>query len=160
MKKLIVSVLLMGVALVQQAIAQDSIQTDRLSQLLSQYYNLKDALVAGNAPAAASKAEEFVNTAKTLDDKTVSKEKVALLLKDATPISKARDINVQRDRFTGLSNSMFALAKSVKLTSQPIYQAYCPMKKANWLSNGKAITNPYYGNAMLTCGNVVEIINQ
>jgi hypothetical protein len=55
---------------------------------------------------------------------------------------------------------MASLAKSVKLTTEPIYQAYCPMKKANWLSNDKAIKNPYYGSAMLTCGKVVETINQ
>ncbi|RYF82932.1 MAG: DUF3347 domain-containing protein, partial [Chitinophagaceae bacterium] len=35
---------------------------------------------------------------------------------------------------------------------------YCPMKKALWLSNEKAIKNPYYGSAMLTCGKVTETI--
>jgi len=33
------------------------------------------------------------------------------------------------------------------------------MKKAVWLSNEKAIKNPYYGSQMLTCGKVVETIN-
>jgi hypothetical protein len=32
------------------------------------------------------------------------------------------------------------------------------MKKASWLSNDKAIKNPYYGSAMLTCGNVKTIL--
>jgi len=30
------------------------------------------------------------------------------------------------------------------------------MKKATWLSSNKTIKNPYYGNAMLTCGQVTE----
>jgi Cu(I)/Ag(I) efflux system membrane fusion protein len=32
-------------------------------------------------------------------------------------------------------------------------------KGAVWLSAEKDIMNPYYGDAMLTCGNVIEIIN-
>jgi Protein of unknown function (DUF3347). len=34
------------------------------------------------------------------------------------------------------------------------------MKKANWLSSEKEIKNPYYGSTMLTCGSVVDTINQ
>jgi len=30
------------------------------------------------------------------------------------------------------------------------------MKKTYWLSNEAAIKNPYYGNAMLNCGNVTD----
>jgi hypothetical protein len=35
---------------------------------------------------------------------------------------------------------------------------YCPMKKSNWLSNEKTVKNPYYGSAMLTCGEVTGTI--
>ncbi|RYF87461.1 MAG: DUF3347 domain-containing protein, partial [Chitinophagaceae bacterium] len=45
---------------------------------------------------------------------------------------------------------------SLKLSSQPIYLQYCPMKKASWLSSEKQIRNPYYGSSMLTCGEVTE----
>jgi hypothetical protein len=50
------------------------------------------------------------------------------------------------------------MAKGVKLSSEPIYQQYCPMKKAAWLSNESAVKNPYYGSSMLTCGNVTDTI--
>ena len=61
--------------------------------------------------------------------------------------------------FKKRQNHMATLAKAVKLTGDPIYKQYCPMKKTNWLSNEKAIKNPYYGNAMLTCGNIAETIS-
>jgi hypothetical protein len=32
------------------------------------------------------------------------------------------------------------------------------MIKTHWLSSEKAIKNPYYGSAMLTCGEVTETI--
>ena len=160
MKKSILVIALLATIFVQRTFAQDSTQQHQLSQLLTQYYNIKDALVAGNGYLASIKAEEFIKTANSIDYKVISEGNINALLKDATPISETKDIKVQREHFSNLSNNMASLAKSVKLTTELIYQAYCPMKKANWLSNDKAIKNPYYGSAMLTCGKVVETINQ
>lgn|SRR5678815_1478436 len=160
MKALILSIALLATIFTQKSFAQDSTQQYQLSQLLSQYYNIKDALVAGKGDLASAKAEEFIKTANSIDYKVISEGNINALLKDATPISETKDIKTQREHFANLSNNMVTLAKAVKLTGEPIYQQYCPMKKANWLSNDKAIKNPYYGNAMLTCGKVVETINQ
>ena len=160
MKKSILVIALLSTVFAQKTFAQDSTQQHQLSQLLTQYYNIKDALVAGNGYLASIKAEEFIKTANSIDYKVISEGNINALLKDATPVSETKDIKVQREHFSNLSNNMASLAKSVKLTTEPIYQAYCPMKKANWLSNDKAIKNPYYGSAMLTCGKVVETINQ
>ena len=80
------------------------------------------------------------------------------LLKDARTIAQSKDLSTQREKFATLSTTMIALAKTVKLSTEPVYLQYCPMKKASWLSNTKAIKNPYYGNAMLTCGNVKEAL--
>ena len=161
MKKIIfAAVAFLATVFVQKGVAQDSTQQHQLSQLLSQYYNIKDALVAGNGNEASAKAGEFIKTANSIDYKLISEGNINALLKDATSISETKDIKKQREHFANLSNNMATLAKSVKLATQPIYQAYCPMKKANWLSSDKEIKNPYYGSAMLTCGKVVETINQ
>ena len=160
MKQVFFLAAFLAAAFVQKGSAQDSTQQNRLSQLLALYYNVKDALVAGNGDEASAKANEFIKIANSIDYKLISEGNINALLKDATPISETKDIKVQRLHFANLSNNMVTLAKSVKLTTSPIYQAYCPMKKANWLSSDKAIKNPYYGNAMLTCGSVVETINQ
>jgi len=160
MKRTILITIFFVTAFVQEDFAQDSTQQYQLSQLLSQYYNLKDALVAGNGNFASVKAKEFIKIANSIDYKLISEGNINALLKDATGISETKDIKVQRLRFANFSNNMVTLAKSVKLTTSPIYQAYCPMKKANWLSSDKAIKNPYYGSAMLTCGEVVETINK
>ena len=160
MKKSILVIALLATAFVQRSFAQDSTQQYQLSQLLTQYYNIKDALVAGNSNEASAKAEEFIKIANSIDYKIISEGNINALLKDASPISESKDIKTQREHFANFSNNMVALAKGLKLTTGPIYQQYCPMKKANWLSSDKAIKNPYYGNAMLTCGKVVETINQ
>ena len=143
----------------QKGIAQDSTEQRQLSQLLTQYYQLKDALVAGNGNNASTRAQEFIKAANGIDYKVISEGNINALLKDASPISENKDINKQREHFANLSNNMATLAKAVKLTADPIYKQYCPMKKTSWLSSEKAIKNPYYGNAMLTCGNIAETIS-
>lgn len=143
----------------QNSFAQNAKQSEP-SQLLSSYYNIKEALVAGNANTAAMQAEEFVKIANGIDDKMISESSINTLLKDATAISKSKNLQDQRTHFADISANMFALAKAANLTSEPIYQAYCPMKKSYWLSSEKTIKNPYFGSAMLTCGKVVETINQ
>jgi hypothetical protein len=157
MKKIFLTVTFLATVFVQHGFAQDSTNTQP-SPLLTSYYNLKDALVSSNASAAAAGAAEFVKAVDAADKETVNEESRKALLSDANAIWQTKDLKIQREKFATLSVNMLALAKTVKLSAEPVYQQYCPMKKASWLSNNKAIKNPYYGSAMLTCGNVKETL--
>lgn len=139
--------------------AADTSKQNNLSQLLISYYSIKDALVAGNAASASASADQFVRITNTVDYKVISEGNINALLKDANRIAASKDINQQREVFSNFSNNMATVAKAVKLSSEPVYLQYCPMKKASWLSNEAAIKNPYFGKQMLTCGKVSEIIN-
>jgi Cu(I)/Ag(I) efflux system membrane fusion protein len=48
------------------------------------------------------------------------------------------------------------LVTSFKLSSGELFVLYCPMannnKGADWLSASSEVQNPYYGSAMLNCG--------
>ena len=158
MKKIIFSLLLLSVTFISKSYAQDSTDQHQLAQLLTQYYSIKDALVAGNGADASARAEAFIKTANSIDYKVVSEGNVNALLKDATAISGTKDIARQRTSFARLSDNMASLAKGVKLSSGPIYQLYCPMKKSSWLSAETEIKNPYFGSSMLSCGQVTQTI--
>ena len=153
MKKIFFTVALIAIAFTQNSFAQDSTKTQS-SLLLTYYYSLKDALVSSNPNTAAISAEAFVKALNDIDKETVKEESRTVLLSDANAISQTKDLKMQREKFATLSTNMYALAKTVKLSAEPVYQQYCPMKKSSWLSNQQAIKNPYYGSAMLTCGSV------
>lgn len=155
MNKFFLLVAIAATTLSHNIFAQD---TAKDPQLLSHYYALKDALVAGNSSQAASHAEAFQKTASSMDQKAVNKGNLSMLVTDAGKISGTKDLKKQREYFAGFSTGMTTLAKSVKLSDQPVYLAYCPMKKAAWLTSSKAIKNPYYGSSMLTCGEITETI--
>ncbi len=154
MKKLFFVVALIAASLTQSFAVDKPLHTD----LLTHYYAIKDALIASKADLAASHAAAFVKTAATLDAKKLPDANRALLLKDASALASAKDLKKQRQLFSGFSENMAAYAKVTKLGHGDIYNAYCPMAKAGWLSKEAAIKNPYYGSAMLTCGKVVETI--
>jgi hypothetical protein len=143
----------------QKTFAQDS-TTTQSSILLHSYFDIKNALIAGNAGDASVKALEFVKALSNNDSKIGTASVREALLKDANQISTGKDIKQQRENFASLSINMYVLAKTSKLTTQPVYYAFCPMKKSYWLSSDPAIKNPYFGSSMLTCGKVVETINQ
>ena len=133
----------------------------KLSALLTNYYAIKNEMIKGNAGTSSEKAKAFTASVNAVDASLLpAKEKETFaslkekLLLDAEHIEESKDIAHQRDHFKDLSANFFTLAKAIKLSAEPIYQQYCPMKKAYWMSNEKAIKNPYYGNQMLTCGNI------
>ncbi|WP_342331622.1 DUF3347 domain-containing protein [Pedobacter sp. FW305-3-2-15-E-R2A2] len=156
MKKIFLIVAFVATFSVQNGFAQDHNNDSKPGQLLDLYYQIKDALVKGNPTLAAGAAEAFSKSALASKDLPEADRKV--LLKDAAAISSTKDLKEQRVYLADFSEHMFALAKSVKLSTDPIYKIYCPMKKVNWLSKESAIKNPYYGSAMLTCGKVAETL--
>lgn len=136
-----------------------------LSPILTGYYHLKNALVTGDAAAASAAAGEMLKAIDSADMKSMppSDHTAFMALKDklaydARHISESKDINHQREHFVSLSDNLYKLAKQVKLSSKPIYEDYCPMKKAFWLTDDPAIQNPYFGSTMPTCGKVAATI--
>lgn len=139
-----------------------------LSAVYTAYFGLKDALVASDSKAAATAA----NTLSTaigqvpMDSLTDAFQKVWMqqqseLQADADFIKGSNKLAAQRNRFIALSETMYTIMKAIA-AGEVIYYEHCPManngKGANWLSKEKSIKNPYFGKAMLTCGNVTETL--
>lgn len=139
-----------------------------LAPVMSNYFRLQQALVKSDARQAAAMAVELRKAIENVDMAALkpeghtawmqTKEKLS---EDATGIATSQDLKKQRQLFSTLSDNLYNLVKAADLP-QPVYYNNCPMfndgKGANWLSDEKAIKNPYYGAQMLTCGKNIEII--
>jgi len=74
---------------------------------------------------------------------------------------KVKDIKAAREMFKPLSTDVIALAQLMPpaaAVAPELYEATCPMAKANWLQASKEITNPYMGKEMLDCGSIEKKI--
>ena len=143
---------------------------NQLKQVFNDYILLKDALINDNSNDAQTAAKNIGKNLAKVDMKllsdneahnhwmTIQKE----LKNSASAIEKNLDIAVQRGHFKHLSAHMIS---SVRLfgINKTVYSEFCPMadnnKGAYWLSLEKEIRNPYYGEAMLTCGEVKAEFN-
>ncbi len=72
------------------------------------------------------------------------------------------DIEQQRLAYADFSDALYNAIKMFGTTGETIYYQFCPMARkgggAYWLSATKEIKNPYYGDAMLTCGETKETL--
>ncbi|MDX5348830.1 MAG: DUF3347 domain-containing protein, partial [Hymenobacteraceae bacterium] len=77
-------------------------------------------------------------------------------------ISETSDLAEQRKQFTNLSEAMITTVKTFGAAGATLYEQHCPMANNNsggsWLSSEKEIRNPYFGDAMLKCGEVTTTI--
>jgi hypothetical protein len=156
MKTLITSCLIILVTITAQPQT-----TQKEESLLTAYYAVKDALVAGDEKLASAKASELVKELNAFPASRLNKKSQELKEKiksDASKIAGTVALTSQREVFTPLSTNFFELAKLVDLSPSPVYQFYCPMKKAIWLSSENTVKNPYYGKQMLTCGSLQETL--
>ncbi|TCD04245.1 DUF3347 domain-containing protein [Pedobacter frigidisoli] len=131
------------------------IKDEKKSQILNQYVELKNALV-GSDSAIAQKS------AIALEKSLANYEGCEPTAEIAAKIASSVDLVMQRKNFTVLSADVIALFKNTEIESGTLYVQHCPMANkgdgGDWLSTKKEIRNPYYGNAMLECGRVVEEI--
>ncbi|WP_435355459.1 DUF3347 domain-containing protein [Emticicia sp. SJ17W-69] len=144
----------------------DALVISQTNELLTAYYAVKDALVATDAKKASIEAKTFLAKLDAIDESKMTAEQKSFfktlngkLSNDAEHINESKDAEHQREHFGDLSTNLVNLVKAFG-SSDDAFVQYCPMVKKSWLSNNKAVKNPYYGNKMLTCGKVTETISK
>ncbi|NCU05676.1 MAG: DUF3347 domain-containing protein [Chitinophagaceae bacterium] len=143
-----------------------------INNVLTAYYNLKDAFVASDT----AKVNETGAVLKTLlDSLKLDEVKTFDSLGFASIDGRAGDVAAEisgmlgekelakkRESFEMVSNAFYDMVRVIKPTGATIYYQYCPMafndKGAYWLSSADSIMNPYFGKKMLTCGEVKETL--
>lgn len=129
-----------------------SFKDDSSKQVFDHYQKMRSALVASNLEATKSAATEL---ASRLSEDHAELKSMAMKIADAS------DLEAQRQLFSDLTEQVEPMLKE-SITEGQIYKQYCPMafkgQGGFWLSNAEEIRNPYYGDKMLTCGKVMEVI--
>lgn len=151
-------------------------QTLLASEILQHYYQLKDALLATrnkDADEAAGKMKTSILRLKKEWDndsasvatnfRVIEKETDSMLIQ-LDLIRSIKDETCERKRiyFKPLSNLTYRFLKTIDIKNVQAYHQYCPMalneQGADWLSTSPKIENPYFGQKMLTCGELIDTI--
>ncbi len=142
----------------------------QLTQVTDSYLKLKDALVASDEEKAKTAAEETLKALEGVDMTLLKGKSHSAWMEQLTPIKnnlngivQMQGIEMKREHFRIVSDH---LAKAIKTfgieKKETVYIEFCPMannnKGAVWISQYKEIKNPYFGEKMLTCGEVKDSV--
>ncbi len=141
----------------EKELLEANLNEEEFAVLVGGYLKVKNALADTDAEAASFEAEELIHQMKESQNNILKK-----VLKSAKDIADKKEIDDQRASFEVLSNDAYQLIKNSKFDHQELYYQYCPMAfehtGAHWLSAESKVLNPYFGDEMLRCGKVTEVI--
>ena len=142
---------------------------DQLSSFITTYIKLKDAFVSSETAKVRSAAKESGQQLANIDMNKLSGAAhndwmtfLPAIQGALQDIVRTKDLEQQRKAFSVLSDSLYKSIKAFGLGGKEAFYEYCPMafnnEGAYWLSDREQIQNPYFGDQMLTCGQVQEVI--
>jgi hypothetical protein len=146
----LLALLLMGAAFGCGSQVQASAST---KAIVAAYLDIHAALssdkVDGVKPAAETIAKEAARMGAAGD----------VIQKAAKAVGSAADLEAARTAFGPLSDAVIAAARADGWKDLPSLKlGYCPMVKQSWIQKDGKVSNPYYGSAMLTCGELKDTI--
>jgi hypothetical protein len=120
---------------------------DFVADVVGPYLAIQSALVKDDLKPIPAAARSLQKNAERLggDGKA--------LMDAAGKTADARTLEAAREAFGDLSTALIAYADTTKQPIEGKIVAFCPMVNKSWVQADGAIANPYYGKAMLTCGN-------
>lgn len=135
--------------------------------VMEHYGSIHRALVADDLGAAREPAARLTaaitDLRQRLDVGTAGvtaehRDKVKALLPEldeaAVALRAAGDLGAARDAFYALTKPLVRWRQTLGAGPAVVY---CPMKKRSWLQSAdQEIGNPYYGQKMATCGEIVS----
>jgi len=142
---------------------------EQLKMVFNNYIKLKDALVNDDSNNVIEEAKNTLYSLNKVNMKLLKNEKAHTnwmsfekkIKSSVSSISEVAEIKEQRRNFKHLSIHLRG-AIEVFGINEKVYSQFCPMadndKGAYWLSKEEKVLNPYFGDAMLKCGSVKQVI--
>lgn len=148
----------------------DELFQQQLAAVFTSYVSMKDAFVASDAAKVNEQSAKVKESLAKVDMGLVSgaahNDWMTYLSPMETSINEiesSTDLETQRKSFSTFSDNLYKSIKAFGLGGKDAYYEFCPMAFNNeggyWLSDKDEIRNPYFGDAMLTCGSVEEKLN-
>jgi len=142
---------------------------DALKPLFTEYLVMKDALTNDNLEVAKKAGSNILKTVDGLNMALFTGESHNVWMGLSSDLKNTlqhvqhfKTLEEIRKAFQQVSNTIIGLETSFNTNDEALYVMHCPMannnKGADWVSTSKEVKNPYYGQSMLTCGEITKEI--
>lgn len=149
---------------ITEVVLSDSEQ-EKLLEFMKYYFELKDAFVSSDVKIVAEYANSKADFIKTLNislDESSQKLWNTIEKQWQNIAMEHQAIDKQRKSFKTLNEHLLPIAQQIDTQHPTWYVQECPMADndtgGHWLSLEKQVVNPYFGNLMLHCGAVEQIL--
>lgn len=139
----------------------------QITKVAESYFLVKNGLVNDNFEESKKAISGLDQTLSAVNMNLLSGKghdqwmEMVIGIREATgKMNQAANIEDARKHFSMLSFHILEMTETFGLDKEVVYKDYCPMafgdQGAYWLSEQKEITNPYFGESMLSCGEVKQ----
>jgi membrane fusion protein, copper/silver efflux system len=139
----------------------------QLDAVVDAYLALKQALVASDASLSTRHAQALGEALGKVRRNLLTSEGLEYwkqlqptMKKSAADIAQSQDLEAMRSTFSVLSDHLIEAVERFGTLKAAAYKSYCPMAEndagAYWLTTENEIRNPYFGSAMLVCGEITQ----
>ena len=119
---------------------------DPVLEMLDPYFRIQTALSDDKTEGVKADALAIKTAAKALGEAGTT------IAATAETLSSTSDLAAARAAFSALSDAVVAYSEKTKAAGDGVHTMFCPMANKQWMQKGEKVSNPYYGKAMLTCG--------
>ncbi len=141
----------------------------QLANAVEAYLAIQQALAEDDSREAVDAAKKMADAITSVDMTLLEGEDHMAWMKTSGELKnilagviQAEGIEPVRKEFALLSEEMAAAAKRFGIVGGALYQFKCPMafnnRGATWLQANDKTRNPYFGTAMLQCGEVIQVL--
>lgn len=151
-----------------QLVESTSEFNSQMAPVLNHYFDLKDALVNSDTEQAQTATELLLTVVESVQQAGLTSETMSVwnaiseeIINHGNELTASEDIDEQRIQFESISEAMIDMMGTFEPVGYEVFQQSCPMVRggsADWLSRDEEIKNPYHGERMLNCGEVIRRI--
>ncbi|WP_051184772.1 efflux RND transporter periplasmic adaptor subunit [Desulfatiglans anilini] len=144
----------------------------QLGDLVMAYVPVSEALAADDAEGARKRVHALLEVFREVDGgvlpgpaRGVWEDAARRIEKGIHGMHGAEAIDDLRSAFEPVSSGLIAAVAALGVVmDQPVFEVFCPMafedRGASWLQLDEQVRNPYFGAAMLACGEVKRRVDQ
>ncbi len=155
MNRILFTLLLLFGLSVSASVAEDP-RAQHQHPVFHPYESIRAALVNDTIEGVAEASKKLAEGTKKLaasSHESEARKSLEAAGAAASSLAKTSDLDVARKTFGKLSDALVDYRNALK--GERPFVAYCSMAKKHWLQPEKKIGNPYYGQSMASCGEIV-----
>lgn len=141
----------------------------QLGMVIQRYLDVQTALAKDDRKAAGVAAKQALVALAKVDmglvtgrDHTDWMQHASVLKSLLSAVAGAEGMEPTRAKFALLSEQVAAMLARFGVPKGTLYKAWCPMafdnRGASWIQDREEINNPYFGDMMLRCGEIKEVL--